>query len=134
MGFIRTLSLQLRWCQFQCQRLSTLHISLPIFHTSFAPLPFAGRLAERLRPAFPAVDGYLAPGPASESDGWAVGTGLSAFGIGRPAFPAVDGFLAGTRPWPRLRVRWLGTGLSAFGIGRPAFPVVDDYLAPGPPP
>ena len=34
-----------------------------------------------------------------------------------------------SRPWPRLRLRWLDTWLSAFGIGQPAFPAVEGYLA-----
>ena len=54
-------------------------IRLPMLHTSLAPLPFAGRAFGIGRPAFPAVDGYLAPGPASVLVvGW---TGLRAFGI-----------------------------------------------------
>ena len=102
-GFIRTLSLQLRL--ISCQILSTLHISLcmglirlPMFHVpGFASIPkFACRLAERLRL-------WTAGSPRSRR--------LS-------------------RPWPRPRR--LGTGLRAFRSGRLAFPAVDGYLAPAP--
>ena len=80
--------------------LSTLYISLcmglirlPMFHTSLAPLPFAGRLAERLRH-------WTAGFPRSRrlSRSWPplrrLGSGLRVFGIGRQAFPAVDGYVA----------------------------------------